>query len=539
MSIKSTYAVFNQQLQLKLALGQQFKQILHLPEVLKSYADAQNILALNQAWVLMQQAGYQAQTAPDDWIQMRPVVNQQPITAQEKISPELIQVLQLILKKLDPKNLYEEKIYISKIIRMIQQQNKIIPRYLLLDLFKLKNYDLDDEVFAEILPKTFYQCDKTSFRVGRIKILKKYNENNQDAQILIDYIGKLYKDERNKFLHILKEVIPDFYQQYIGEILLSISIKEHKSFEYKTCFANLKQGRSLYESFAYNQAEKQDVNLLVKKGLMPLYLYYTDNFFYPKVEEQILKYMSYDVENKIIQFDLCIEQLNIFEQYCLDQHISDEIKTELRKILKRKVQEKLTEDDLQHLNAVDGYKNIYFGKFFEYIPLSLWERVLGDFKLILILDRKKYYYMFNAFVQRCKLEDRIDLLQWFYREEPLWCEASKENILKLFTDHETEKFIVSRLVAHVETKVDAVVFYKILKQKQHLLSDLKITELAQAMLDDMILSKKDYKESLLELMMLEGYPIDFTCYQSLLSPYKWQVLSMIVEEKSHCLNKTV
>ena len=70
MSLSTSYSEFNQQLLLKLTLGQQFKQTVKVPNELQVYApkqidSAQDLLVLNQYWVLMQQAGYQAQGVPE------------------------------------------------------------------------------------------------------------------------------------------------------------------------------------------------------------------------------------------------------------------------------------------------------------------------------------------------------------------------------------------------------------------------------------------------------------------------------------------
>lgn len=527
MSITQSLQHFDQQLLLKLTLGQQLKQPLLIPEDLKAYTDQENLLALNQVWVLMQQAGYRAHTATHNQLKHLQRPEQSEVTVQEKISPELIQALQLILQKIDPKSLREEEIYISKIVRLATQQNKFIPRYILLELFKLKYYDLDDDIFAKIIPDSFYQCDKTSLRVGRIKAFKKYAQSQQDPQVFMDYLTKLYRDDLSKVLFVLRKAVPCFYQQYIGEILRL----RHNDLGFNTAYANLKQFKVVYDEI------KSEANSL--HSLARFHLYYQNDLLYPQVEETILKYIHYDVQNHQIQLDASIEQMDIFEQYTLERDISDEVKTELRKILKRKEKDKMTEDDLQNLTSDSGYKNIYLKDIFGYLPLSLWEKIFDNFDQLLILDENQKVGIWIRFVERCKLEDRHDLLQWFYQKEPLWCESRRNEILSLLIDQETEQFIVSRLAEHLETKEQPKIFYFILEQKKYLLADQKITAWAKEMLDYMIISKEIYRESLLELMMLEGYPIDFSPYQSLLSKYKWQVLSAIVQEKHHLLNQTM
>lgn len=105
MSLSTSYSEFNQQLLLKLTLGQQFKQTVKVPNELQVYApkqidSAQDLLVLNQYWVLMQQAGYQAQDVPE--ILQKNIAEIDQIENEKQLDNQLVQILKWAVAQESP-----------------------------------------------------------------------------------------------------------------------------------------------------------------------------------------------------------------------------------------------------------------------------------------------------------------------------------------------------------------------------------------------------------------------------------------------------
>ena len=137
MSLTTSYREFNQQLLLKLTLGQQFKQTVKVPDELQIYVpkqidSAKDLLVLNQYWVLMQQAGYQAQGVPETFQKNIAEIDQ--IENEKQLDNQLVQILKWVVAQESP-FLYQN--WVNQIFKLAQQQQQVIPRYLVLKLLPL------------------------------------------------------------------------------------------------------------------------------------------------------------------------------------------------------------------------------------------------------------------------------------------------------------------------------------------------------------------------------------------------------------------
>ena len=185
MSLSLSYSEFNQQLLLKLTLGQQFKQTVKVPNELQVYApkqieSAQDLLALNQYWVLMQQAGYQAQGIPET-IQKNMVKTDQ-IYDEQQLDHELVQILKWVVAQESP-FLYQD--WVIQIFKLAQLQQQVIPRYLVLKVLPLCRNPV---LLASVLPEFSFQGDVTT-RLDDAKRVWKYGKQ-QDAAPLIRQLLK-------------------------------------------------------------------------------------------------------------------------------------------------------------------------------------------------------------------------------------------------------------------------------------------------------------------------------------------------------------
>ena len=140
MSLSTSYSEFNQQLLLKLTLGQQFKQTVKVPNELQVYApkqidSAQDLLVLNQYWVLMQQAGYQAQGVLETLQKNIAEIDQ--IENEKQLDNQLVQILKWVVAQESP-FLYQD--WVIQIFKLAQLQQRVIPRYLVLKVLPLCQY---------------------------------------------------------------------------------------------------------------------------------------------------------------------------------------------------------------------------------------------------------------------------------------------------------------------------------------------------------------------------------------------------------------
>ncbi len=185
MSLTTSYSEFNQQLLLKLTLGQQFKQVIKIPKELQDYIpkeidSAQDLLVLNQYWGLMQLAGYQTRAVPEKVQKSFGEIDQ--IQNEKQLDDELVQILKWIVAQESP-FLYQD--WVNQIFKLAQQQQQVIPRYLVL---KLLPQCQNPVLLATILPEFAFQGDVTT-RVDDAKRVWKYLKQ-QDSSSLIRQLLK-------------------------------------------------------------------------------------------------------------------------------------------------------------------------------------------------------------------------------------------------------------------------------------------------------------------------------------------------------------
>ena len=180
MSLSTSYSEFNQQLLLKLTLGQQFKQAVKVPNELQVYVpqqidSAQDLLVLNQYWVLMQQAGYQAQGVPET-IQKNMTKTAQ-VHNEKPLDHELVQILKWVVAQESP-FLYQD--WVNQILKLAQQQQQVIPRYLVLNILPLCRNPV---LLASSFPEFAFQGDVTT-RLDDVKRVWKYLKQQDSASLI-------------------------------------------------------------------------------------------------------------------------------------------------------------------------------------------------------------------------------------------------------------------------------------------------------------------------------------------------------------------
>lgn len=124
MSLTTSYSEFNQQLLLKLTLGQQFKQVIKIPKELQDYIpkeidSAQDLLVLNQYWGLMQLAGYQTRAVPEKVQKSFGEIDQ--IQNEKQLDDELVQILKWIVAQESP---FYIRIGLIKFLNLLNSSSK-------------------------------------------------------------------------------------------------------------------------------------------------------------------------------------------------------------------------------------------------------------------------------------------------------------------------------------------------------------------------------------------------------------------------------
>lgn len=533
MSLTTSYREFNQQLLLKLTLGQQFKQTVKVPDELQIYVpkqidSAQDLLVLNQYWVLMQQAGYQAQGVPETFQKNIAKIDQ--IENEKQLDNQLVQILKWIVAQESP-FLYQD--WVNQIFKLAQQQQQVIPRYLVLKLLPLCQNPV---LLATILPEFAFQGDVTT-RVDDAKRVWKYLKQ-QDSSSLIRQLLKSKNSDWSLLMSQLCSQLPDFINQHIAEFWSQSIHKNHLQSHAESLVTYnmpVTQFEALYQHV--KTLEPQNAATVRNNGVLAFYLYYQDNTLYNEVMALLRACLSYDVQARKVKFNINLDQDDALNDYGFFDREANLV--ESRKSLKTAYQSSQVEQAYQEF-CESSQGVLYLKRILIQLPLAYWLELFGTWDHLFLLHPQQKEHIWNAFVIRCYQEQRRDLALWFYQHQTKWCEAvtistgsrvERETIFGLLDQGPASKLLLEQLESYYRNQ-DLEHFWFVFQRAQVLHQDPNISEMAAVLIqhayETLDLQQDQNKFALLkeqaQCLILEAYPIDFSCLQPLFSISEWKQL---------------
>lgn len=533
MSLTTSYREFNQQLLLKLTLGQQFKQTVKVPDELQIYVpkqidSAQDLLVLNQYWVLMQQAGYQAQGVPETFQKNIAEIDQ--IENEKQLDNQLVQILKWVVAQESP-FLYQN--WVNQIFKLAQQQQQVIPRYLVLKLLPLCRNPV---LLAVILPEFVFQGDVTT-RVDDTKRVWKYVKQH-DAAPLIRQLLKSKNSEWSLLISQLCDQLPNFIHEHIAEFWSQSIQKNHLQSHAESLVTYnmpVTQFEALYQHV--KTLEPQNAATVRNNAALGFYLYYQDNALYNEIMALLRACLSYDAQAKKVKFHINLDQDDALNDYGFFDREANLL--ESRKSLKTAYQSSQVEQAYQAF-CESSQGVLYLKRILIQLPLAYWLELFGTWDHLFLLHSQQKEHIWNAFVIRCYQEQRRDLALWFYQHQTKWCEAvtistgnrlEREWIFSLLDQELATELLLKQLESHYQ-KQDLEHFWFVFQRAQVLHQDQNISEMAAVLIqhayETLDLQQDQNKFALLkeqaQCLILEAYPIDFSCLQPLFSISEWKQL---------------
>jgi len=533
MSLTPSYSEFNQQLLLKLTLGQQFKQTVKVPNELQVYVpqqidSSQDVLVLNQYWVLMQQAGYQAQGVPET-IQKNMTKTAQ-VHNEKPLDHELVQILKWVIAQESP-FLYQD--WVNQILKLAQQQQQVIPRYLVLNILPLcRNPVLQASSFPEFV----FQGDVTT-RLDDAKRVWKYLKQ-QDAAPLIRQLLKSKNSEWSLLMSQLCSQLPNFIHQHIAEFWSQSIQKNHLQSHAESmvaCNMPVTQFEALYQHV--KTLEPQNAATVRNNVALSFYLYYQDNALYNEVMALVRACLSYDAQAKKVKFNINLDQDDVLNDYGFFDREANLV--ESRKSLKTVYQSAQVEQAYQAF-CESSQGVLYLKRILIQLPLVYWLELFGTWDALFSLHSQQKASLWNAFIVCCYREQHRDLALWFYQHQAQWCEADaishrssaeSDLIFSLLDQESATGLLLQQLEQHYQ-KQDLEHFWYVLQRAKTLYQDQNITNMALVLLQhayaSLDLQKDQNKFAWLkeraQWLILEAYPIDFGGLKPFFSISEWKQL---------------
>ena len=533
MSLTPSYSEFNQQLLLKLTLGQQFKQTVKVPNELQVYVpqqidSSQDVLVLNQYWVLMQQAGYQAQGVPET-IQKNMTKTAQ-VHNEKPLDHELVQILKWVIAQESP-FLYQD--WVNQILNLAQQQQQVIPRYLVLNILPLCRNPV---LLASSFPEFAFQGDVTT-RLDDAKRVWKYLKQ-QDAAPLIRQLLKSKNSEWSLLMSQLCSQLPNFIHQHIAEFWSQSIQRNHLQSHAESLVTYnmpVTQFEALYQHV--KTLEPQNAATVRNNAALSFYLYYQDNALYNEVMALLRACLSYDAQAKKVKFNINLDQDDALNDYGFFDREANLV--ESRKSLKTAYQSAQVEQAYQAF-CESSQGVLYLKRILIQLPLAYWLELFGTWDALFSLYSQQKEQLWNAFVICCYQEQRRDLALWFYQHQAQWCEAvttssrgmiESDLIFSLLDQESATGLLLQQLEQHHQ-KQDLEHFWFVWQRAKSLHQDQNITEMAAVLLQHAYASldlQQDQKKFALlkeraQWLILEAYPIDFGGLKPFFSISEWKQL---------------
>lgn len=540
MSLTTSYSEFNQQLLLKLTLGQQFKQVIKIPKELQDYIpkeidSAQDLLVLNQYWGLMQLAGYQTRAVPEKVQKSFGEIDQ--IQNEKQLDDELVQILKWIVAQESP-FLYQD--WVNQIFKLAQQQQQVIPRYLVL---KLLPQCQNPVLLATILPEFAFQGDVTT-RVDDAKRVWKYLKQ-QDSSSLIRQLLKSKNSDWPLLMSQLCSQLPDFINQHIAEFWSQSIQKNHLQSHAESLVTYnmpVTQFEALYQHV--KTLEPQNAATVRNNAALSFYLYYQDNTLYNEVMALLRACLSYDVQARKVKFNINLDQDDALNDYGFFDREANLV--ESRKSLKTAYQSSQVEQAYQEF--CESSKGVlYLKRILIQLPLAYWLELFGTLDHLFSLHSRQKDSLWSAFILCCYREQRRDLALWFYQHQTKWCEAvtistgsriERETIFGLLDQEPASKLLLEQLESYYRNQ-DLEHFWYVFQRAKVLHQDQKTSEMAAVLIqhayETLDLQQDQNKFALLkehaQWLILEAYPIDFSCLQPLFPISEWKQLIQFIQYK--------
>lgn len=533
MSLSTSYSEFNQQLLLKLTLGQQFKQAVKVPNELQVYVpqqidSAQDLLVLNQYWVLMQQAGYQAQGVPET-IQKNMTKTAQ-VHNEKPLDHELVQILKWVVAQESP-FLYQD--WVNQILKLAQQQQQVIPRYLVLNILPLCRNPV---LLASSFPEFAFQGDVTT-RLDDVKRVWKYLKQ-QDSASLIRQLLKSKNSDWSLLMSQLCSQLPNFIHQHIAEFWSQSIQKNHLQSHAESmvaCNMPVTQFEALYQHV--KTLEPQNAATVRNNVALSFYLYYQDNALYNEVMALVRACLSYDAQAKKVKFNINLDQDDALNDYGFFDREANLV--ESRKSLKTAYQSAQVEQAYQAF-CESSQGVLYLKRILIQLPLAYWLELFGTWDHLLSLHSQQKDSLWNAFIVCCYREQRRDLALWFYQHQAQWCETvttssgnmfERELVFTLLDQEPATGLLLKQLESHYQNQ-DLEHFWLVFQRAKVLHDVQNISEMAVVLLQhayaklDLQQDQKTFallKEQA-QWLILQAYPIDISSLQALFSISEWKQL---------------
>lgn len=540
MSLSTSYSEFNQQLLLKLTLGQQFKQTVKVPNELQVYApkqidSAQDLLVLNQYWVLMQQAGYQAQGVPETLQKNIAEIDQ--IENEKQLDNQLVQILKWVVAQESP-FLYQD--WVIQIFKLAQLQQRVIPRYLVLKVLPLCRNPV---LLASVLPEFAFQGDVTT-RLDDAKRVWKYVKQ-QDAAPLIRQLQKSKSSEWSLLMSQLCGQLPNFIHQHIAEFWSQSIQRNHlQSHAESLVMYNMPvtQFEALYQHV--KTLEPQNAATVSSNAALAFYLYYQDNALYNEVMALMRVCLSYDAQAEKVKFNINLDQDDALNDYGFFDREANLV--ESRKSLKTAYQSAQVEQAYQAFCA-SSQGVLYLKRILIQLPLAYWLELFGTWDHLLSLHSQQKDSLWSAFIVCCYREQRHDLALWFYQHQLKWCEAvttssgnmfERELFFTLLDQEPATGLLLKQLESHYQNQ-DLEHFWLLFQRTKALHDVQNISEMAVVLLQhayaNLDLQQDQKKFALLkeqaQWLILQAYPIDISSLQALFSISEWKQLIQLNQYK--------
>lgn len=544
MSLSTSYSEFNQQLLLKLTLGQQFKQTVKVPNELQDYVprhidSAQDLLVLNQYWVLMQQAGYQAQCVPETL--QKNIAETDQIENEKQLDNQLVQILKWVVAQESP-FLYQD--WVIQIFKLAQLQQQVIPRYLVLKVLPLCRNPV---LLASVLPAFAFQGDVTT-RLDDAKRVWKYLKQ-QDAAPLIRELMKLKNSEWSMFMSQLCSQLPDFIQQHIAGFW-SQSIQKNHLHSHAESLVAYNMPISQFEALYHHvkTLEPQNAATVRNNAALAFYLYYQDNALYNEVMALLRACLSYDTQARKVKFNINLDQDDALNDYGFFDREANLL--ESRRSLKTAYQSAQVEQTYQSF-CESSQGVFYLKRILIQLPLAYWLELFGNWDHLFSLHSQQKEHIWNAFIIRCYQEQRRDLALWFYQHQTKWCESvtistgnrlEREWIFNLLDQELATELLLKQLESHYQSQ-DLEHFWFVFQRAQVLHQNQNISEMAVVLLQQAYVNldlQQDQKKFALlkeraQWLILQAYPIDFSCLQPLFSISEWKQLIQLNRYKQEII----
>lgn len=543
MSLTPSYNAFEQQLRLKLTLGQQFKQVIQLPEALKKYVpeqieSSQDLLQLNQYWVLMKQAGHQAMPISDA-IEKSLAAEKPQLEIQENaLDASLLQVLQWIVAQEAP---YDYALWLDQILKWARQQQQVIPRYLVLPVLSVCRNSV---LLAQTLPQFAFQGDVTT-RIDEVKRVWKYLKHN-DAAPLIRHLLKLRSSDWSRMMSLLCTHLPDFVNQHIAEFwtqsIQKNSLQRHAE-RVVSMHMPVTKFPHLYQ--CVKSLAPQNAATVRQNAALSFYLYAQDNALYPDMMALIDSCFSYEATTRKINVHISLDQDDALNDYGFFHGDADV--EESRRILKTAYQSAQVEQAYQAFMQ-SGHGIRYVQQILKQLPLQYWFTLLGDWDTLLNLHKSQKEAILAAFIDCCYREQRGDLARWFYQQQGQWCDthiACKQHgqyvqqIFSLLNQDEIGLALIRQQLQHHAQSKDWLHFECVWQLSPVLHFDQVLTTHAYALLQQAYAAlnlQQDQKQfaalkAQAEWLILHGYPIHIQALQGLFSTSEWKQLERLNQYK--------